>query len=238
MPASDITVDIDRSSTPFPRSRRSERTHEKVEDYNRRLPSPVRFSDTSRPTMTRGRHSNSSPIRARSPPRYRSPVRTTSSSRPRSPGPSPSRYRSSSRNPRSTSRLGRAPSPRYREVREVEEYRSRTRYPPSSSRAYVEVGSTYYRSPSADNRYASSSEYVRRPVTPPRAPVSRTRPSESYSSSSRYGSYVSGTTTEYVSVRSSTRSKSRDRRGDLSPRIIESSYRDSDAYRGDYTRRY
>ncbi|KAK4171327.1 hypothetical protein QBC36DRAFT_99061 [Triangularia setosa] len=72
MVGSDITIDLDRSSTPFPRSRRSERAHEQVEDFNKRLPSPARFSDSSR--KTRGL--------SLSPPRYRSPARITSSTFP------------------------------------------------------------------------------------------------------------------------------------------------------------
>lgn len=196
MPASDITIDLDRSSTPFPRSRRSERAHEQVEDFNRRNSSPRRFTSTP----TRSRRLSPSPTRyrsaatiARSPPRYRSPTRITSAPRPRRISPSPLRHRSPIRLPSSTSRRAPFPSPYFKETRITEARRTTTYHPTSPVSRYTETRTTY-RTP------------ISRPRTPPRGSIGSpsrriTSPrlvdirssSEIYSSSRRYDSYPSTT---------------------------------------------
>ncbi|KAK0665763.1 hypothetical protein QBC41DRAFT_305880 [Cercophora samala] len=232
MPASDITIDLDRSSTPFPRSRRSERAHEEVEDFNRRNSSPRRF--TSSPTRSRRlspsptRYRSTAPFtgstRAHSPPRYRSPARITSSPRPRRISPSPPRYRSPTRLPSSTTRRAPSPSPYFRETRITEARRTTTYHPTSPVSRYTETRTTY-RTPSFSS---GPRPELSRPRTPPRGSIGSPsrritsprlvdiRSSETYSSSRRYDSYPS-----------TTRSPARS--GTLSPRSTDRNF---------FTRRY
>ncbi|KAK0723640.1 hypothetical protein B0T21DRAFT_414024 [Apiosordaria backusii] len=217
MVGSDATVDIDRSSTPFPRSRRSEWVHERVSDFNKRNRSPVPRS----PNVSRPRRWSPSPTRKR---RYTSPTR------PRRLSPSPPRYRPPPRVTSSTSRWNRTPSPYFKQTRITE---TRTTY-----RSPSPIGR--YGSYSSGPR----SEYVT-PRTPPRAPrgssparyrtssprVVDFRPPETSSAfhtqTSRYDSYPSGPISEYVPARRTpARAKSPARGRALSPRIIEPSYKD------------